>query len=363
MSTMIFDQSVTRTNVPIPDAQVAEIVKAMPEKSIALARARRARLSTKVTKQTVLSTLPEAYWVNGDTGLKQTTTAKWENVTITAEELAVLVPIPNALVDDTSIPLWSEVRPLVAEAIAVKADNAVLYGYDKPASWPVAVIPGAVSAGNVITPSADLMVDIGQMGGAIASDGFSMDGFVAPAGYAWALRTARDGDGRPIYDGDGRTIYGTALDESRIFPGNVAALLGVDWSSIVVGVRQDMTFDMFDQMVINDEDGKVIFNAAQQDSKVMRVVFRLGYTHAIPVIRGAGGVQRPAAGRFPAAVLDQAAVAWQANTAYGLGSRVTVTGGTLYANNSGLSGDTVPINPDAVNGTVVDNTITWKRIA
>lgn len=359
----VFDQQIARANVPIPDAQVQEIIKAAPEKSVALARAKRARLSTKVTKQNVLTTLPEAYWVNGDTGLKQTTTAKWENVSITAEELAVLVPIPNALVDDTTIPLWSEVRPLIAEAIGVKTDNAVIYGYDKPASWPGAILPGAVAAGNVITPSADLMVDVGKMGGAIAGDGFIMDGFISPAGYDWALRTARDADGRPIYDGDGKSVYGVPMDASRIFPQNVVALLGIDWSSIVVGIRQDMTFDMFDQMVINDADGKVIFNAAQQDSKVMRVVFRLGYTYAIPVIRGAGGVQRPAAGRFPAAVLDQPALGWQANTAYAAGSLVTVTGGTLYANNAGLSGDTAPVNPAAVNGTVVDNDITWKRTA
>lgn len=361
--TLILNEQITRANVPIPDAQIAEIIKAVPEKSVALARARKARLSTKVTKQPVLSALPDAYWVNGDTGLKQTSSAKWENLTITAEELAVLVPIPNALVDDSSIPLWSEVRPLLVEALGVKVDNAVIYGYDKPASWPAAILPGAVAAGNVVTPSADLMVDIGKLGGAIAGDGFSMDGFVAPAGYEWVLRIARDGNGRPIYDGNGNTVYGINLDGSRIFPVNVANLLAVDWQSHVVGIRQDMTFDLFDQMVISDADGKVVFNAAQQDSKVMRVVFRLGFQTAIPVIRGAGGVQRPAAGRYPAAVLDQPAVAWQANTAYAINSRVTVTGGTLKATVAGLSAGTVPANPGAVGGTVVDGTVTWQRTA
>lgn len=358
---LILNESISRANVPIPDAQVSEIIKAVPEKSVVLDRARKARLSTKVTKQPVLSALPEAYWVNGDTGLKQTTQAKWENLTITAEELAVLVPIPNALVDDSQIPLWTEVRPLLVSALGVKADNAILYGYDKPASFPSAILPGAVAAGNVVTPSADLMVDIGKLGGAIAGDGFAMNGFVAPAGYAWALRTARDGYGRPIYDGDGKTVYGVNLDESRIFPAAVVNLLAVDWESHVVGIRQDMTFDMFDQMVISDSDGKVVFNAAQQDSKVMRVVFRLGFQTAIPVIRGAGGEQRPAAGRYPAAVLDQTVLAWQANTAYAENSLVTVTGGTLIANDSGVSGDTEPVNPGAVGGTVVDNTITWER--
>ena len=167
---LVLNEQIVRANVPIPDAQVSEIIKAVPERSVALARARKARLSTKVTKQPVLSALPEAYWVNGDTGLKQTTSAKWENLTITAEELAVLVPIPNALVDDSAIPLWSEVRPLLVEALGVKTDNAILYGYDKPASWPAAILPGAVAAGNVVTPSADLMVDIGKLG---ESDGIT----------------------------------------------------------------------------------------------------------------------------------------------------------------------------------------------
>ena len=132
--TLILNEQITRANVPIPEQQVSEIIKSTPEKSVVLNRARKARLSTKVAKQPVLSALPEAYWVNGDTGLKQTTSAKWENVTITAEEMAVLVPIPNALVDDSSIPLWTEVKPLLVEALSVKTDNAVLYGYDKPAS-------------------------------------------------------------------------------------------------------------------------------------------------------------------------------------------------------------------------------------
>jgi hypothetical protein len=35
----------------------------------------------------------------------------------------------------------------------------------------------------------------------------------------------------------------------------------------------------------------------------MRVVFRFGFQTAIPVVRGAGGAQRTATGRYPGAVL------------------------------------------------------------
>ena len=139
------------------------------------------------------------------------------------------------------------------------------------------------------------------MGGQIAADGFALNGFVAPAGYGWALRTARYPDGSPVNASD--TAFGYPIDESRIFPATTAKLLGVDWQAHVVGIRQDITFDLFDQMVISDDTGKVIFNAAQQDSKVMRVVFRMGFQTAVPVVRGEGGVTRDATGRYPASVL------------------------------------------------------------
>jgi hypothetical protein len=48
----------------------------------------------------VLSALPVAYWVNGDTGLKQTTDAAWAGLMLEAEEIATILPVPEAVVDD-----------------------------------------------------------------------------------------------------------------------------------------------------------------------------------------------------------------------------------------------------------------------
>ena len=106
-------------------------------------------MSAKTKTMPVLSALPVAYWVNGDTGLKQTSEAAWAGIELNAEELATIIPVPEAVLDDADFDIWGELRGPIAEAVALKLDQAVFAGVDKPASWPAAIIPAAQAAGNV----------------------------------------------------------------------------------------------------------------------------------------------------------------------------------------------------------------------
>ena len=76
----------------LPDQTINEIIQTAPESSVILSRARKVQMSSKKAKQPVLSSLPDAYWLDGDTGLKQTTDAQWKGVSMTAEELAAVRP-------------------------------------------------------------------------------------------------------------------------------------------------------------------------------------------------------------------------------------------------------------------------------
>jgi HK97 family phage major capsid protein len=287
----------------LPDQVIKKIIQETPKSSVILNRAKTVRLSAAKAKQPVLTTLPDAYWVNGDTGLKQTTENTWGNLNITAEELAVIVPIPDALISDANVPLWEAIQPLLVEAIGKKVDDAAVFGTDKPASWPAGIVPAAIAAGNAIARSeeTDLGQDVAALGQKLAKQGFGINGFASEPGLQWELVGLRSSTGVPIYTpslsaGSPAGLYGFALNEvaNGAWDSEVATLLAADWAKFVIGIRQDITFDLFSEGVISDATGKVILNLMQQDTKALRVVFRVGFQTANPVTRVGSGTKYPA---------------------------------------------------------------------
>lgn len=276
----------------IPTPVSDQIIQEMPTSSFVLQRAGQVRMSTKSQRQPVLDVLPMAYWVNGDTGMKQTSAVDWKNVTLVAEELAVIVPIPEAYLDDAQVPLWDEIRPRIVEALGAKIDAAAIFGTDKPASWPAAIYPSLVAAGNTVVAGtgADFGVDVALLGEQLAEDGFAINGFASRPGLKWKLVGLRSEQGIPIYqpdlqNGGGGNLYGYPLSEvvNGSWDASEAELIAGDWTKCIIGMRQDITYKMFDQGVISDGNGAVVLNLMQQDAVALRVTMRVAYATSNPV--------------------------------------------------------------------------------
>jgi len=306
----VFDQIVSRADAAslIPQQVAGEIIQAATQGSAALQLCRTTQMSTKTLVQPVLASFPIAYWVNGDTGLKQTTDATWAGVTMTAEELAAIVAIPDAVIADSGVPLWAQVQPLLAEAVARALDQAVIAGINKPATWPAAIVPAATAAGNVVTEGAaasagGIAADVDATMGAVEGDGFDVSGFAAKRSFRGKLRGARDTTGQRLLDVSTNEIEGVqvAYVPAGTFDATTDLVAG-DWSMAIVGVRQDITYKLLDQAVITDDTGKVVLNLPQQDSTAMRVVARFGYALANPATHVESGTTNP----FPFAVLKSA---------------------------------------------------------
>lgn len=276
--------------IPVPVS--AQIMQEMPTQSFMLQRAGQVRMSTRSQRQPVLDVLPMAYWVSGDTGMKQTSSVDWRNVSLVAEELAVIVPIPEAYLDDSQVPIWDEVRPRIVEAIGAKIDSAALFGVDKPSSWPAAIYPSLVAAGNTVRAGTgvDFAQDVSALGELVAKDGFAINGFASRPGLKWKLTGLRSSQGVPVYqpdlqNGGGGNLYGYPVSEvvNGSWDADEAELIAGDWTKAIIGMRQDITWKMFDQGVISDGAGAVVLNLMQQDSVALRVTMRVAYATSNPV--------------------------------------------------------------------------------
>lgn len=292
---MPYNNVTDRTDVGplIPDQRAREILDDTAYQSAALQLFTRVPMSAKVYKQPVLSALPTAYWVNGDTGLKQTTEMAWADKTMTAEELAVIVPIPNNVLADATFDLFGAFRPKIAEAIARALDVAIFLGTNKPASWPTDIVTSSVSAGNVVARGTNAAAaggvqgDIDDLMGLVEADGFAPNGIVTDLVTKGRLRKLRDTTGQKLLDVSQSTYEGMPVRYSLdgLWPtgASVAELVLGDFRRGVVGVRADINYEVFREGVIQDNTGAIIYNLLQQDMSALRVTARFAFQVSNPI--------------------------------------------------------------------------------
>ncbi|NLW89996.1 MAG: phage major capsid protein [Syntrophomonadaceae bacterium] len=316
---MAYNSIISRSDAEalIPTEISNEIIQNVPQFSAVMSLARRLpNMSRKQKSIPVLSALISAYFVNGEAGgsgggLKQTSKAAWEGKNIVAEELAVIVPIPEAVLDDADYDIWGEIKPQMTEAFGRAFDQAALYGTNAPSTWPSNLLTGATNAGNVVTlgTGVDVYDDIMGESGVLALvevDGFGVNGHIGAMTMKSKLRGLRDANGVPIFNSSVQEKTRYTLDgEDIVFPKNGAIdaaqslLVSGDWQQLVYSIRQDITYKVLTEAVIQDNTGAIIYNLAQQDMVALRAVMRLGWQLPNPV----NALQPTAASRYPFGVL------------------------------------------------------------
>lgn len=309
---MAYDNLISRTDATalIPeDVSTAILDKVANYGSAALQLFRNVPMSRKTTRMPVLSALPTAYFVDGDTGLKQTTEVNWDNKNLVAEEIACIVPIPENVVDDSDFDAWASVEPHIVEAVGRTLDAAIFFGTNKPASWPTAIVPAAVSAGNVYARGTNnaaaggIGQDVSELFSLVEADGYDVNGVVASRAYRGRLRSARNGDGTLQPEVSPTEVYGVPVEYPMrgLWPTGVSAaeLIAGDFMEGLIGVRQDITYKVITEGVITDDSGDIIYNLPQQDMIALRIKARFAFQVANVINR-----DQPTEGsRYPFGVL------------------------------------------------------------
>ena len=288
---MPYNSIISRTDAQasIPEQVSVDLLADIVNDSAALQMFPHVPMSTNQTRMPVLAALPTAYFVNGDTGLKQTTEAGWKNKYLNVEEVAAIVPIPEAVLDDSSFDVWGNIRPLLAAASARAVDAAIFFGTNKPSTWPNAIVTDATTAGNTATRGTNAAAaggiygDLSDLYATVEEDGYDVNGLIANTTYKAKLRNARSTQGVSLDD-----EFVSEIKENIKYPmrglwptgSGTAEVVAGDFTKGLLGVRQDFTYKILDQAVIQDNDGNIVYNLAQQDMVAMRIVFRCAFVVA-----------------------------------------------------------------------------------
>jgi len=286
-----------------------DVINMLPAKSAALSFFDSGyRMTQKQHSVPILASLPAAGFVDGDTGLKTTTSVEWRKLNYVAEEIACIVPIAEAVLDDASVDLWGQIKPLIVEAFGKVIDGAVFKGIDLPVTWGPALVAGAIAAGNYYAAGhatqADggIVEDMNQTMALVEAEGYDVNCWIVPTTFKHVLRSLRDTTGQKLLDATASTIEDIAVRYVKpdVWPDTALALCG-DASKAKIAIRQDITYKLVDQGVLQDGDGLITYNLIQQDMVALRVVMRLAYQVARPITR-----EKPTYGdatAFPFAVL------------------------------------------------------------
>src|SRR5215831_19536457 len=316
------------TSPLIPEDVQREIAQSIEVRSAAMQLMPHVRMKRAQQRIPVNTQLPTAYWLTGasldarDRGMKQTTSMQWDNVYLNAEEMAVIVPIAQALMDDLDYDFWAQVKPKITEAFAVALDDAIFFGTNAPSTFPTAIVAGANAAGNLVLAGAstvDYLDDINNAMAAVEADGFDVTGFWARRQVKAKLRGLRDTtkgllflpDTPPSASVNTGSLYGEKIVFSNAGFSSFAtgatgySMIGGQWDQSMLAIREDISMEMFDTGVITDNGSPPViqFNLLQQDMVALRVIARFAWAVPNPVNRQ----QSTTASRYPFFALQQKA--------------------------------------------------------
>ena len=285
------------------ETQVAnEIFEGTIRQSKALSMFRRLPNATSdKTKLRVLDTLPVSYFVDEttDNGRKNITKMAWDKKFINIAELAVIVPIKENLLNDSSIDIWAQVRPRVEEAFAKKIDDAMFFGVGKPTEWRAGLVPSIITAGAEVNETENgLYSDINDVMTKVEESGYNVNALLGGVGLKGKFRMMVDKNGQPLNTTEIGSLKREFMDNG-VWDKTKSTLIAGDFNQAVYQIRQDITYKVLTEAVIQDpSDGSILYNLAQDDMVALRVVMRLGWEIPNPV-----NAENETESRFPFASL------------------------------------------------------------
>ncbi len=275
----------------LPRGVAADFVGLIEASSAALALGNTMRMSEGQESLPVVSFLPVAGFVNPRYGgRKPATKVEWDAESIVAEEIAAVVPVPNAWIMDAGFDVEGQVERTLATAVAKVIDEAVMFGTGAPATFPAGGVVGA--SGAAIT-GADALTALDNAFSSLEGDGVTPDGIAASSLIGSALRKAYQAAAALPGEAPAQTIWGVPVSRGAFWDSTKGDAIVGGWQFLALGIREDITYGRSNDGVLVDGTGAVIASAFQDNLTLIKIYIRLGCAIGRPLNPDGSGAITP----------------------------------------------------------------------
>lgn len=264
-----------------------EIIQGVTEQSTAFKLFKRLpNMTTDMKVMPVLEALPDAQWVDEEVenGRKSITRMAWDKKFIRPCELAVIVPIKENLLNDATYDLWGQIRPRVIEAFYKRVDEAIFVGVNKPKNFRADILTTIKNVGAEVEQASGqtLYSAINDAMVLVEESGYEVNRFLGGPDIKGKFRMMLDSNGQPVTGTEIGSIPREVM-KNGAWDKSMSQMIVGDFTQAVYAIRQDITVKLLTEAVIQDEEGNIIYNLAQQDMVALRFVMRFGWEIPNPI--------------------------------------------------------------------------------
>ncbi len=270
----------------VPQEQGTLVLKDFMTQSAVVQLAKYEPMTKPEKKFTYLASGPGAFWV-GEAEKIQTSKATWLEATMKSKKLGVIIPVSKEFLRYSVSDFFTQMRPAIAEAFAIKFDQAALFGTASPFGTGVSVFERATAAGNTMAhdEAGDLYDELNGLMALIEDADKDADGFTTTRRFRQKLRGTKDNSGLPIFNdakaGATQQALGLPIGyvDSKSWDYTKTLLMAADWDYTRYGIPQGMEYKISEDATLTTvlgSDGEPI-NLFERDMFALRVTQQVGF--------------------------------------------------------------------------------------
>lgn len=263
----------------IPSSIANDIVAEVAQGSAVMGLSKIVPMTTPTKTIPVLASGVGAYWV-GEGEKIQTSAAEWIYPTITAQKLAVIIPVSSEALSDSTIDVFAAYRTEIAKAFATALDKAALFGTDSPFGVGKSIYEKALAAGNEFTIGSvtgqAIGGDVADLMALIEADGHDVNAFATTKRFKSVMRKMKDDAGNAVFADKSKEapaeLYGLPLAFVNAgFDVSKSSMIAGNFDYSLVGMMQDIEYKVATEGTVGTT------NLFEQDMVALRATMRVGF--------------------------------------------------------------------------------------